>query len=179
MVHIVAGRTIEGEAGHRRVAFLVTQQRDRETPTDMRGIEQGAIGTVVDVEFGAATALHPDDDGAIFRRQRAARFAPEFRRIADRQAFEATVDRVEIIFERNRLHTRIDRWEAAADIDDVDRDRRIDDRRADALDRVAIGLRAHRLATDMEADAERVGGLALLRGALLCLLYMLRRRRLA
>ena len=50
--------------------------------------------------------------------------------------------------------------EAAADIDDVDRHRRLDDRLAHALHRLAIGRRAHRLAADVEADAERVGRLA-------------------
>ena len=53
-----------------------------------------------------------------------------------------------------------ERREAAADIDDVDRDRGFDDRVADARHRFGIGRRAHRLAADVEADAERVGRLA-------------------
>src|SRR3546814_5689074 len=59
-----------------------------------------------------------------------------------------------------RLHARRGRREAAADFDDVDGDRRRDDRGADAFHRLRIGVRRHRLAADMEADAERVGGLA-------------------
>ena len=70
------------------------------------------------------------------------------------------MDDLEIILERRRLHARIPGRETAADIDDVDRHRGLDDRVADARHRFAISGRAHRLAADMEADAERVGRLA-------------------
>lgn len=50
--------------------------------------------------------------------------------------------------------------ENPADIDDVDRDRRFDDRLADLSHSLREGRRCHCLATDVEADAERVGGLA-------------------
>ena len=159
MVHVVAGRAIEGEAFQLFLALILAQQGDGEAPADMGGIEQRAIGAVVDVEFLATAAFDAHDDRAIFRRQRAAGFAPQFRRVADRQAFETAMDRFEIIFERDRLHARIDRREAAAYIDDVDRNGCVHDRGAHALDRIAIGLGAHRLAADMEADAQRIGGL--------------------
>ena len=70
------------------------------------------------------------------------------------------MDDLEIGLERRRLHARIGRGEAAADVDDVDRDRRLDDRRAHPLHRLGIGGRGHRLAADVEADAERVRRLA-------------------
>ena len=70
------------------------------------------------------------------------------------------MDDREIVFERRRLHPRIDRREAAADIDDVDRNRGLDDGVADARHRFGERRRAHRLAADVEADAERVGRLA-------------------
>src|SRR3546814_4025360 len=62
--------------------------------------------------------------------------------------------------ERRRLHAWIGGRKAAADIDDVDRHRRRDDRGTGALHRLGIGVRGHRLAADVEADAERVGRLA-------------------
>ncbi len=51
-------------------------------------------------------------------------------------------------------------WEAAADVDDIDRDRGVDDGVANAAHGFGVGGRGHRLAADMEADAEGVGGLA-------------------
>ena len=126
----------------------------------MRGIEQRAIGTVVDVEFVAAALLDADQHARIFGAQRAAGLAPQLRRIGDGQALEGVVDDLEIGLERRRLHAGIGGRKAAADIDDVDGDRRLDDRRADPLHRLGIGGRGHRLAADMEADAERVRGLA-------------------
>ena len=70
------------------------------------------------------------------------------------------MDRAEIVFERRRLHAGIDRGEAPADIDDIDGNRGIDDRRAHPLERLNISERRHRLAADMEADAKPVGYLA-------------------
>ena len=70
------------------------------------------------------------------------------------------MDHVEVILERRGLHARIDRGKSAADIDDVDRDRGVDDRRAHPLERLDIGERGHRLAADVEADAEPVRDLA-------------------
>ncbi len=63
------------------------------------------------------------------------------------------MDRIEIEFEGRRLHARIDRRKATTDIDDIDRNRRFDNRGANALDGLRIGMGAHCLATDMEADA--------------------------
>src|SRR3546814_3383016 len=85
---------------------------------------------------------------------------PQFGRIADRQAFETAVDGLEITLERGRLHARIDAREATADIDHVEGHRRLDDRLAHALHRVDIGFGRHRLADEMDADAERVRRLA-------------------
>lgn len=99
MVEVVAGRPIEAE----RCQFLarrIAQQRDRKAPADMRGVEQRAIGAVVDVEFVAAALFDPHDQRAVLGGQRATGLAPQFGRIADRQAFEAAVDRVEIGIER-------------------------------------------------------------------------------
>ena len=67
---------------------------------------------------------------------------------------------VEIGLEWGRLHAGIRGRKTAADIDDVDRHRGLDDRIADPAHGVAVGRRAHRLAADVEADAERIGRLA-------------------
>ena len=72
--------------------------------------------------MGAAAFFDADDQRAVLGRQRAARFAPELGRIADRQALEAAMDRVEIGAERRGFHAGIARRESAADINDVDRD---------------------------------------------------------
>jgi len=122
----------------------------------MGSIEQRAIGSVVDIKFGAAAAFHLDHQRAIFGRQRAPRFAPEFGGIADRQILERAVDGGEIMVERDRFQVGIDRRKAAADIDDIDCDRSGDDRGPDAFQRMDIGKRRHRLAADMEADAKAV-----------------------
>src|SRR3546814_13408846 len=84
---------------------------------------------------------------------------PEFRRIADRQALEAPVDRVEIMFEVGWLHAGIDGRKSAADIDDIHCHRRRYNRRAHALQRIAIGMPRHRLAADAKADATRIDAL--------------------
>ncbi|MCY1170694.1 hypothetical protein D9M73_107810 [compost metagenome] len=160
MVHVVAGRAIETECHVLRAAFRLAQQLDRETPADMRRIEQRAIGAVVDVQLITTTLFDAHHDRAIFGAQGTAGLAPQLGRIADRQRFERTVDRLEIALERGRLHARIGRGEPAADIDHVDRDRCIDDGGADALHRIGIGFGRHRLAADMEADAERIRCLA-------------------
>ena len=99
-------------------------------------------------------------DAGIFGAQGAAGLAPQFGRIADRQRFEGVVDDLEIGLERRAAPCPDKRREAAADIDDVDRHRGLDDRVADPRHRFGIGGRAHRLAADVEADAERVGRLA-------------------
>ncbi len=88
----------------------------------MSGIEQRPVGTVVDVEFVAAAALHFHDHRGVFRAQCAARLAPQFGVVGDRQRFEVAMDDREIVFERRWLHARIDAREAAADIDHVDHD---------------------------------------------------------
>src|SRR3546814_7843849 len=69
----------------------------------------------------------------IFGAERASRLCPEFRRIADRQALEAPVARVEIMFEVGWLHAGIDGRKSAADIDDIHCHRRHYNRRAHAL----------------------------------------------
>ena len=133
MVEVVAGRPVEAELHRpRRVDSPLADQPHRIAPADVRGIEQRAIGAVVDVELVAAALFDAHEQAGIFGAQRAARLAPQLGRIADRQRFEGGVDDLEIGFERRRLHARIGRREAAADIDDVDRDRRLDDRVADA-----------------------------------------------
>ena len=71
-----------------RVRFLVADQPHRKAPADVRGIEQRAIGAVVDVQLVAAALLDADQHARIFGAQRAARLAPELGRIADRQRFE-------------------------------------------------------------------------------------------
>jgi hypothetical protein len=75
-------------------------ERDREAPADMRGVEQRAVGAVVDVQLVAAAAFDPDQQAGIFGAQRTAGFAPQLGRIGDRQAFEGLVDRTEIGLER-------------------------------------------------------------------------------
>ena len=58
-----------------------------------------------------------------------------------------------------KLHAWVGRRKAAAHIDDVDRDGGIHDSIADPGHRIGIGRGAHRLASDVKADAHRVGGL--------------------
>jgi hypothetical protein len=70
------------------------------------------------------------------------------------------MDDIEIGGERGRLHPRVGGGETAADIDDVDRDRSFDDRCAHALERRGVGVRGHRLAADVKADAKCIGRLA-------------------
>jgi hypothetical protein len=68
------------------------------------------------------------------------------------------VDHVEVAFERRRSMPGRS-TETTADIDDIDRDRSIDDRGANRSIAFRIGpARAHGLAADMETDAERVRG---------------------
>src|SRR3546814_14825542 len=100
------------------LARRFAQQRDRKAPADMRRVEQRAIGAVVDIKLFAAALFDPDDQRAVFGGQRAAGLAPQLGRIADRQAFEAAVDGVEIGVERRRLHAWVGGRKAAADIDD-------------------------------------------------------------
>ncbi len=122
----------------------------------MRGIEQGAIGAIVDEQLVAAPLLHPHQHAGIVRAQRPARLAPQLRRVRHRQRLEAAVDHREIGFQRRRLHARIARRKAAAHIDHIDGDTGFHNRRAGKGQRIGIGLRCHRLRADMEADAERI-----------------------
>ena len=108
MIQIVAGGTVETELGQLGLVILRAQQLYREAPADMGGIEQRAIGTVINVQFGAAAALYLDDDGIIFRAQGTARLTPEFGRIADRQIPIGAVDGIEILLQRRWLQPRID-----------------------------------------------------------------------
>ena len=66
----------------------------------------------------------------------------------------------EVIFQRRGFHAGIDAGETAADIDHVDHRTRLCDHRAHAVHRLDIGERAHRLAADVEADAQPVAMLA-------------------
>src|SRR5690606_31189229 len=116
MVKIVTGRTIEAERQQLDIAFRIAQQRDGKAPSDVGGVEKRAIGTIVNVELLAAALFDAHDERAILGRQRATRLAPKLGRIADRQAFEATVNRVEISIERRGLHAGIGGGETAADI---------------------------------------------------------------
>ena len=70
------------------------------------------------------------------------------------------MDDLEIVFQRRRLHPRIDRRETPADIDHVDHHRGLADRDAHAFERLDIGEGRHRLAAHVEAHAEPVGMLA-------------------
>ncbi len=123
-------------------------------------IEQRAIGAVIDVEFVAAAFFHLDDQRGILGAQRPSRLRPELGRIGNRQGFEIAVDLREIVFQRRRFEAGIGAGKAAADIDDVDRHRSFGNRRAHALQRLDIGERRHRLAADMETDAQRIAVLA-------------------
>src|SRR3546814_10306060 len=73
----------------------------------MRRIEQRSLCAVVELEHVVAPLFHAHQHAGIFGAERASRLCPEFRRIADRQALEAPVDRVEIMFEvgRSEEHT--------------------------------------------------------------------------
>src|SRR3546814_18617829 len=102
MVEVVAGRSVEAER-RQLLARRFAQQRDRKAPADMRRVEQRAIGAVVDIKLFAAALFDPDDQRAVFGGQRAAGLAPQLGRIADRQAFAAAVDGVELGVERRRL----------------------------------------------------------------------------
>ena len=126
----------------------------------MRRIEKRSIGAVVDVERVAPALLDADQQARIFGAERPARLAPELGRVGNGQILERIVDHREIGLERRRLHAGIGGGKAPADVDDVDRHRRLDDRRAHPLHRVGISGRGHRLAADVEADAERIGSLA-------------------
>ena len=126
----------------------------------MRGIEQRAIGAVIDVEFLAPALLDAHDQARIFRAQRAAGLAPQFGVVGDRKRVEVLVDQREIVFERRRFEAGIDARKAAADIDHVDHDRGLGDRRAGAVQRLDEGEGRHRLAADMEAHAQPVRILA-------------------
>ena len=70
------------------------------------------------------------------------------------------MDHFEIGFKPARLHARIDGRETAANIDDIDGDAGANDGGTHLRHGIAIGLRAHRLAADVEADAQRIGHLA-------------------
>jgi len=135
------------------------QALHRETPVDVCSIVECAISAIVDVKLVTATLLYLDDQRIVFSGQRSARLAPQFRRIRNRERFRRAVDHVEIVLKRRRFHTRIDRREATTDIDDVNRDRRIHNRRTDALQSLHIGKRGHRLAANMEANAQPVSNL--------------------
>ncbi len=123
----------------------------------MRGIEQRTVCPVVDVEFLAAALLYLDHEAGIFRAQRTAGLAPQFGVIGDRQRVEVLVDDLEVIFQRRRFHARIDGRKAPAHIDHVDDHRSFGNRGTCAVERLHIGMRAHRLAADVEAHAQPVG----------------------
>ena len=159
-VHVVARWAIEAERQRLGPARLGADQFDGEAPVDVRRVEQRAVGPVVDEQDVVAALLDADEDRRVLGRERTAGFAPQLGRIADRQVLEGAVDDGEIALERRGLHAGIDRGEAAADVDHVDGNARFNDRGADQRHRVAVRLRAHRLAADVEGDAERVGRLA-------------------
>jgi len=84
--------------------------------------------------FGAAAFFDAHDHRIILSAERAARLATTVRPNRDTGSNSSSaVDHAEVVLERRRLHARIDRWEPPPTLDDVDGDRRIDDRRADAL----------------------------------------------
>ena len=125
----------------------------------MRGVIERAVSAVIDVKFIAASPLNPHDEGAIFRAQGPAGFAPKFRRITDRQILKRPVDGIEKRLQPRWLHARIDTREAAADVNNVNGDARFHDSRADALHCLRKGMGRHCLATDMETDTQRVSDL--------------------
>src|SRR4051794_3386957 len=84
-VEIVASRSVEAEVRRTDPRGHLAQQPDRIAPADMRGVEQCAVGAVVDIELVAATLFDAHDQARIFRAQRAAWLAPQLRRVADRQ----------------------------------------------------------------------------------------------
>src|SRR3546814_17071180 len=104
--------TIVAELHALGIAFVVALQVVRKAAVAMRGVEQRTVGASVDTQLVAAALFDAHDQRAIFGGQRAAGFAPKLGRVADRQAFEAAMDRIEIGAERRRLHTRIGRREA-------------------------------------------------------------------
>src|SRR4051794_10502152 len=115
LVDVVAGRPEEAEFRGASFRRRLPQQAYRIAPADMRRIEQRAIGAVVDVELGAAALFDAHDEARIFGTERATGLTPQFRRIADRQGFEAGMNYREIILQRRRLHARIDGGKTAAD----------------------------------------------------------------
>src|SRR3546814_1120039 len=123
----------------------------------MRRINQRPICAIVDVELIAPAPFLAYNKAAIFRRELPARFSPQFRRIADRQTFECPVNGVEIIFQRWWLHARIDRWEASANIDNIDCYRCIHNRCANPFHRLSIGVGRHYLTADIETDTRSKG----------------------
>ena len=122
----------------------------------MRGIEQRAIGTVVDVQFLAPALFDAHDQAAVFRTQRTTGLAPQFGVVGDGERIEVLVDQREIVFKRGRFEPRIDARKPAADIDHVDHDRSLGNRGARAVERLHIREGRHRLAADMEAHAQPV-----------------------
>src|SRR5438270_10409230 len=140
-VKVVAGRAVEAELYRPRVRLLVTDEPYRVAPVDMGSVEQRTIGAVVDVQFLATTLFHADEDARIFGAQGAPRLAPKLRRIADRQRFEGLVDDREVGRQRRRLHPGIAGRKPSADIDDIDRNRGIDDCLANQRHRLGEGSR--------------------------------------
>src|SRR3546814_19190666 len=71
MIEVVAGRAIEAESRHLGFALGLTQQRDREAPANMRGVEQRAIGAIIDIEFLPAALFAPSDPPTLLSGSRA------------------------------------------------------------------------------------------------------------
>ncbi len=155
MVDAVAGRAIEAEGLQLRGSLAVPDQLGREGPARVGGIEQRAIGPVVQVKGVTLAQVDPAQDGRTLGHDRAARLAPQLGRFRDRHLVETAVDGVGIFLKVRRHHARIDGREATAHINDVDEDASLLDGAARLGHGRFIGRRAHALRTDVEADTHQ------------------------
>src|SRR3546814_2931362 len=95
--------------------FFVSSRRRHTICALVTGSSDVCSSDLIDVKFIAPPLFHFDEERAVFRAQRTARFTPEFRVIGDWQRIEMAVNDAEIILQRRRLHARIDRGEARSE----------------------------------------------------------------
>src|SRR5690242_15514350 len=126
----VAGRAPQLERRRRRRACRSpgADQAHREAEAGHAGIRQAAVDAVVDVERVAPAQLDLHDHRGARADDGAAGLGPEPRRRREAEGGEAGLDLRHVGPKRRRRHVRIADREAAADIDDVDRDAGAPDR---------------------------------------------------
>ena len=124
----------------------------------MGGVEQAAVGAVVQIEGVALAQLDGGQHRGGLRHQGPAGLTPQLGGLMDHHLGEAPVDGVHVLGQRRRGHARIDRGEAAAHIHHVGEHAGADQGAGGLRHGRLEGGRPHALAAHMEGDAHQLVG---------------------